>query len=246
MSRLVDEGVPAAEAATVAMSRAEAPLRSVTGSFRSVGRAPSRGAANTVDTVVRAACALDAATLSRVIGHVLERRGVVSGWTEVVAPALQKIGERWATGRCGIEVEHLLSERVASELRAITRQRRVHRAKTASVVMASAADEQHHLPVIALEAALAERRIASVVFGPRTPPDALEAAVVQRNAQVVFIWRSMQAGGAAHPFNGGGSYRGRLVLLGGSGWDTAAGGDGVAHMPDLATAVVRIEAVLGS
>lgn len=249
MSRLVDEGVPAAEAATVALSRDSAVLRSVRRPEQEQVPGPTRGTSSSVDTLVRAALVLDAATLSRVSGHVLERRGAVAGWTHVMVPALREIGERWAAGEFGVEVEHLMSERLGAELRAITRQRRIHRAVAVPVVMASAAGEQHYLPVVALEAALAERRIPCVALGPRTPAAALESAVARRDPKVVFIWRTMQqTGEEVGALNEASALRGRQLILGGPGWKavslTAGQGSDVCHLQDLSTAVARIEAVV--
>ena len=248
MSRLVDEGVPAAEAAQVALSREESALRSTPRPSERKTPTSARRTVSCVDALVRAATVLDAATLSRLGGHVLDRRGVVAGWTQVLAPALREIGDRWATGEVGVEVEHLMSERLGAELRSITQIRRVHRAVTALVVMASAVDEQHYLPVVALEAALAERRIPSVSLGPRTPAGALEAAVVRRAPKVVFLWRSLPpADDDVDSPADSRVLRDQHVVLGGPGWRDVAGQSRpvqVAHVHDMASAVDLIESLV--
>ncbi len=248
MSRLVDEGVPAAAASTVALGRDSAALRAPRPASHERVPGSTRRSSSSVDALVRAAANLDAATLSRVSGHVLELHGVVTAWTEVLAPALREVGERWAAGDVGVEVEHLMSERLGAELRAITRQRRIHRAVAVSVVMASAAGEQHYLPVVALEAALAERRIPSLGLGPRTPSEALVEAVSVRSPKVVFVWRTMRdTGEDLAQVETSPVLQGRAVILGGPGWNGAAvtaGNVEVAQLHDLASVVTRIEALV--
>ncbi len=246
MSRLIADGVPAAEAATVAQSRTQALPRVPRGRVAAPQTARSAGTA--VDALVRAAAELDAATLSRIARQALERHGVVGAWTKVAVPALTEIGRQWESGRIGIEGEHLVSERLGAELRAITRAGRSHRPASAQVVIAGAAGEQHYLPVLALEAALAERRIGSVALGPRTPTAALAAAVERRDPRVVFIWRTMGRPAEDAPASDLRALVHRHVLLGGPGWTTAEtdayGTRRVARVHDLPSAVERIEALV--
>jgi len=246
MSRLTDEGVPAAQAAIVVLTRDVHELqprrRQAT---PAVTQWPSRGAIDSSEALVRAAADLDAATLSRVSAHAMHRLGVVTGWTHVAVPALREIGRRWSAGELGIEVEHLISERLGAELRAVTRARRVHRAAATRVVMASAEDEQHQLPLLALEAALAERRISSVTLGARTPPGPLTALVARRAPTVVFVWATMRrTNDDAVALAAVGGTRPQHVLLGGPGWDGVVidvGPGTLSRVFDLAAAVARIE-----
>jgi len=249
MSRLTDEGVPAAQAAIVALTRDAHELQPRSRRIPSpVAQWPSRGASDSSEALVRAAADLDAATLSRVSAQVLQRNGVVTGWTHVLVPALREIGRRWSAGELGIEVEHLMSERLGAELRAVIRARRVHRVAAAKVLMASAEDEQHQLPLLALEAALAERRISSVTLGARTPPGPLAAAVERRTPTAVFVWATMPRTNAdVVALAAVGGLGPQHVLLGGPGWDgvTIDADPGImSRVFDLAAAVARIEALV--
>ena len=131
--------------------------------------APSeQDATDLVEAIVGAARALDARTMSLLLppGPAPPRRR--RAWVEVFAPALRRVGDLWQEGRLGVQSEHLTSELLQSELRAVVRANRL-RVAGLPVVLASADDEQHHLPLLALEAELARHGVASLFLGPRVP-----------------------------------------------------------------------------
>jgi DNA-binding transcriptional MerR regulator len=221
MSQLIAEGVPPSQAALVSqrsvhdpdavLSRHALPLDD--------SALSGRGVALTINTMARAARDLDSAQLAKMLAQVFDRRGVLTGWTEVVAPLMIGLGEAWARGDMGVEAEHLASECVLTELRHRVRYRTGRRPVTASVLLASAADDQHSLPVIALAAALTERRINIKVLGGRTPTVALAAAIEQVAPRVVFLWSSLQATGHVPRLASAVGPDARLtLLLGGPGW----------------------------
>ncbi len=90
----------------------------------------------------------------------------------------------------GVQAEHLTSELIQSELRAVVRDHRL-RVAGRPVVLAGADDELHHLPLIALEAELARNGVASLFLGPRVPADALVSALRQSRPRAVFVWASL-------------------------------------------------------
>lgn len=228
MSRLVDSGVPAQQAATVASATDDAALTTsaqvppaVLTSFPSpahVGTS-TRATAGAVAALVSAAERLDHVALSRHCAQLFERRGVMAGWTDVAVPALRVIGERWAAGQLGVESEHLASERLATELRGIIAVRRGRRTTSGPVLLASAPEEQHALPLLALEAALSERRVSCLTLGARTPAGALTAAVARSAPRVVFLWASMPRPGDESVLQAWPQVGPRLIVLGGPGWD---------------------------
>ena len=89
-----------------------------------------------------------------------------------------------------MQAEHLTSELLQSELRAVVRANRL-RVAGLPVVLASADDEQHHLPLLALEAELARNGVASLFLGPRVPADALVSALRESRPRAVFLWASL-------------------------------------------------------
>lgn len=252
MSRLLDTGVAAAQAARAARSATEDELaagsRPETSLRRTAGN--QRRASSAIGALVRAARDLQTDELARAISVQLERSGTVEAWERVFAPFLIEVGRQWSQGAFGIESEHLASGVLAAELRAYAARHRSRRPVRARVILTCAEEDQHALPVLALEAALAERKIPALVLGQRVPARALRRAVQVQQPAVVFVWASLtQSVDEDSPWNLG--RRPSLhVLLGGPGWDDGATRlDGVVHVErvhDLDSAVTRIERVLQS
>jgi methanogenic corrinoid protein MtbC1 len=143
-----------------------------------------------VDSIVAAASALDARSLVHLYRAALRRLDFEHAWTDVLAPSLREIGEQWAAGRLGVECEHLASDVLQGELRSIARARRTD-ATGAPVLLVSADDEQHHLPLLALEAELARLGVPALHLGPRVPAQAVVDSMRRTGARAVFVWASM-------------------------------------------------------
>ena len=142
--------------------------------------------------LARAALALDAPAISRVLDRSLRETGVVATWEKLAVPVLVAIGERHAaTGSC-IDVEHLLSTQLLTALATLAG-RLSEPVNTRPVLLACADDEQHSLPLYALAAALAERRVGTRMLGARTPPAALAEAVARIGPAAAFIWSQTPA-----------------------------------------------------
>ena len=193
----------------------------------------AQDASDLVEAIVGAARALDPRTMALLYRQVMRRRDVGRAWVEVFAPALRRVGDLWEDGRLGVQSEHLTSELLQSELRAVVRANRL-RVSGLPVVLASADDEQHHLPLLALEAELARHGVASLFLGPRVPSDALLSTLRESRPRAVFLWASL-ARPQAEPF-----WRDLdvvdwplEVVIGGPGWP-----DGIV-VPDGPVTVVR-------
>jgi MerR family transcriptional regulator, light-induced transcriptional regulator len=198
------------------------------------GSGPTGDVSDLVEAIVSAARTLDPRTMAQLYHQVLRRREVGRAWVEVFVPALRRVGDLWEEGQLGVQSEHLTSELLQSELRAVMRANRL-RVAGAPVILASADDEQHHLPLLALEAELARRGVASLFLGPRVPADALVSALRESRPRALFLWASLSRP-ADEPF-----WR-RLevvdwdleVVIGGPGWH-----DGVA-VPEGPVALMRV------
>jgi DNA-binding transcriptional MerR regulator len=273
MRRLVNTGVPPADAARAALAADVAPAAAVPGPtglvpppteavdadidplFADV--APSGAGAGggnviplpdgspAVRGLARAAMSLDPIACGEIVRETLERRGVVWTWDELVVPVLVGIGRRWEQTGTGVEVEHLLSESVTSALTGVTTRLRAP-INPRPVLLACAPEEMHSLPLFALAAALAERRIGARVLGARMPHDALVAAVRRTGPSAVLLW-------SAYPTSDGGAQAlqelptmrpAPVVLTGGPGW-TEPAPPGVAHVHDLTGAVATIARAVG-
>lgn len=189
MRRLLARGVTAQEAAKVA--------KRLVGDQVSTPEVepdeqPAPDHRRLADRFVEAAQAFDARALHQVAGAALDTLGAVDAWDDVFVPAFVEIGERWADGRLGVEGEHLASSSVLSAMRAHSRRQTLPDLdRSASVIVASAEDDQHKLPVVALEAALCEHGISSVELGSRLPASALETILTTVRPRVLFLWASM-------------------------------------------------------
>jgi len=250
MNKLLDSGVAAAQAAHLARTADEASLTD-----GSAPAAPARAAvhvrrraSSTVSALVRATLALQPDELSRAFAVQLQRRGAVQAWDQVFSPFLVEVGELWAAGELGIECEHLASGVLTAELRAFAVLHRNRRQVPIKVLLACADEEQHTLPVHALEAALAEHKIPSVVLGQGLPGPALARAMATRQPDAVFLWASLPQTAEAQTSWRTGSHGTRRVLLGGPGWDDVplggSGGLELERVHDMHSALSRIERLL--
>ncbi|MDN5798393.1 MAG: MerR family transcriptional regulator [Intrasporangium sp.] len=173
------------------------PTSLMSGAGRSMRTHPSQvpadGAppqARMVESIVSAATALDGQGLSAIYRQSLRQHAVGDAWSDIFVPALSRIGELWADGEVGIEVEHLASEMLQTELRGVSRANRL-RLVGPPVVLANADNEMHHLPLLALEAGLAGHSVATLFLGPRLPTESLVDALVQTKPRVLFLWASL-------------------------------------------------------
>lgn len=225
MRRLVQDGVPAAEAARAALEgTADEPSAPVQFPDRQ-GHLPSRGGGRVLplpgaDDVVRglgrAAMALDAEALVQTVATQLEAHGVLRTWESVLVPLLVSVGQRWAATGEGVEVEHLVSDCIATALR---RHAPTAPATTRPLLLACAPDDLHVLPVQALAAGLGERGLGCRVLGPAVPAQALAAAVRRTGAAALFVWSQTPATGDPAPLAALPVTRPPTALVvGGPGW----------------------------
>ncbi len=235
MHRLTLEGVPAADAARVALAVDAAELSTAPAGATAGDATASEAAAaqavraagqagraerpeDTARGVYRAAKALDAAALSALVGERIARSGVVATWNDVLVPVLVRVGERWARTGQGVEVEHLVSECVLGVLRA-HEQQLPPAVTTRAVLLACVEEEQHSLPIHALSTALAERRVLTRVLGARVPRPALAAAIRRSGPRAVFLWSQLPATARSDAVRELPAVRPPpLVALGGTGW----------------------------
>lgn len=232
MQRLLSTGVPVAEAAArVSGTRPPVPLPETSLLvLPDAGDRPLPDAAAAVRGCARAAASQDASGLRSLLDGLLAAQGVVWTWERVLIPVLVDVGRRWELTGQGIEVEHLLSDIAAAAFRGVT-DRAAPSVNDLPVVLASAPDDLHCLPLHVIAAALAEQRIASLVLGARVTVPALCATVTRVGPPAVLIWAQM----ARDLPEGMAALRaGRtppLILLAGPGWSA----DSVADWPRPAT-----------
>ena len=240
MRRLLERGVSPREAARSAHELDAVELTSLT-----AGELPGDADMDTaafVTAVVKATRLVDPNRLSGLFGGAMRRLGVLEAWTTRLAPALIAIGEAWSAGTVEIVGEHVASERLMAELRLHARGFGPPSGRSA-VVLASAEDDQHSLPVYALEAALAEQGLGSLVLGARVPWHSLADLAGRMLPDVIFVWATLERPGddtLADVIDQ--IPDGTRVLAGGPGW-TALPSPRVHRVADLAEAVRTIAEV---
>ncbi|MFE5536614.1 MerR family transcriptional regulator [Streptomyces sp. NPDC056492] len=246
MCRLTTSGVPPAEAAGAALSRAGRPTGAEAGTAPVPadppprppaavrrGRSPGSGNGLPLDEIrhefrglARAAVRLDGPTMDRLLAELIATHGLVTGWEEVMAPTLHAVGRKWeSTDERYVEVEHLLSWHISTALRRIACAPPTAPG-AAPVLLSCVPGEQHTLPLEALAAGLAERGLPMRMLGADVPAGALNAAVRRMGPSAVVLWS--QSRHTASPalarmvaktgFGIKGARTRPLVVLAGPGW----------------------------
>jgi hypothetical protein len=261
MRRLMLEGVGTADAARTATETGAAALpaaddllpeapapaaRGRRGSRTGGGRVvATRDAGPAARGLARAAMGLDSDACTALLRASLARSGVVATWNELLVPVLTGVGDRWRSTGAGVEVEHLLSECAEAALRSVPAAAGQPR-NARPVLLAALEPEDHRLPLVALAAALAERRVAVRPLGARLPPRALVDAVNRTGALAVFLWAQGAAGPARLPDGDllAGVRPRPVMVLGGPGWDGEADRAGLTRVTDLESAVTAVLTVV--
>ena len=208
MRRLVIAGIAPAQAASAARElvvEAEhlAPvhrLHVVSSTEAGDPREPGRHGGGTVIAMpgggpvlrglARAAQTLDTAACTAIVSESLDQRGVIWTWDNLLVPVLVAVGDRWQDSGRGVEVEHALST-VVQECLASTTRILGEPLNCRAVLLACAPEEMHTLPLWAVAAALAERRVYARVFGSGLPAASLLAAVHRLGPAAVFVWAQL-------------------------------------------------------
>jgi transposase-like protein len=202
------------------------------------------GAGRAARGLARAAFALDPAAVRRIVEASIGSGGLAVTWDEVVRPVLDAVDVRVrGTGR-GVEVARLLEECAAVVFHA-----RAYAlpppAPMRPVLVAGMPGDEYGVPLAALGAVLAERRIACRSFGPALPAPALVAAIRRVAPAAVVLWSQLTTTAdvdvvAALPVT-----RPRFrTYVAGPGWEGAALPRGVERLGSLTDAADRIGATV--
>lgn len=221
---------------------------------RTIGRVPvqhgmaiSDGAV-TVRGLARAAMALDPVAVTEIIELSIQRRGTLITWEALLTPFFVTMGDRIMTTGEGVEVEHLVSHCVCTVFGRIGANLK-QTGQGRPVLLAGVAGEQHVLPLFALCAALAERRVPTRMLGACLPAPSLGAAMRRSGPAVVFLWAQLPRVGTPAYLDALPSVRpAPILVLGGPGWDM--GGrrlpNNLQRVRCLSEAVDRVVAVAGT
>jgi DNA-binding transcriptional MerR regulator len=204
---------------------------------------PIHGGSPKARGLARAALALDAPAVRRIVAESLVERGTVWTWDHLLAPVLIGVGERFESTGQGVDLEHLLSESIVGALRDVAHS--VPESKTSRpVLLASAPEDMHTLPLHAVAAALAERGIPTRMLGARLPVEALVAAVRRSGPPAVMLWSHDDITGDPEVLTAVPALRpAPCLVVGGPGWPMELP-PGVVRVSDLTDAVTRISAAV--
>jgi DNA-binding transcriptional MerR regulator/methylmalonyl-CoA mutase cobalamin-binding subunit len=177
LRRLCDEGMAAAEAAKVVLAQrtnglANAPVV-----------APHAAA---IDRILAAIRRFDDAELDRELRKLLFLGTAVTILDEVVTPLLYEVGRLWHSGELSVAEEHLASQRIGTLLRDLVRLSPGALAEQA-VVLASFADDEHDLGLLAMALRFSGWGLRPVFLGARTPPGAIRSAVQAMRPALVAL-----------------------------------------------------------
>jgi len=251
MRRLVMDGVMPAEAARVAQIsdlrnfvKPLTELHLVADEEMPEGVIEFDSPKNACRGLTRAAGMLDDNACHVLVSRLLDAKGVLWTWDNVIVPVLVALGEKWASTGEGTEIEHMLSEVIISELKAVSLSID-QPVNSRPVVLVSAPHEQHTLPLYAVAAALAEHQISSRILGARMPAAALASTCRKLGPSAVVIWSQslgtadLQTWRAIEP-----QRPAPLKLAIGPGWGADLPGD-VTNTPSLAQTLITLAQACG-
>ena len=179
MRDLCAQGVSAAQAAATVTRERGAQGEGIAGGGASRPRS--------VERLVQAAARLDGGAIDRELALATELDDVIGAFEGVVKPAMEQIGELWASGALSVGHEHFASERIGSFLLAGLRTAHVADAGPRSVLLACFDEEQHELPLLGVAVRFAQWGFRPLLLGARTPPAAVGATIATARPSLVAL-----------------------------------------------------------
>jgi MerR family transcriptional regulator, light-induced transcriptional regulator len=192
--------------------------------------------------LARAATALDADAVRRLLNESIAAVGAQITWDLAVRPVLVAIAQRWADTGTGIEIEHLLSDCVTGVFSALAASTPTTTARP--VLLAGMAGDQHQLPIVVLAATLAQRGVTCRSLGTDLPADALFAAIRRTAPAALLLWSQLSDTADPDLLTSLPRTRpGFRIFIGGPGWADVTVGPRVVRLSSLHEATDAISAV---
>ena len=143
-----------------------------------------------VDALITAVDQLDERRADKVLSDAFAYHTVERVCVQVIAPAMQQIGERWAAGTCNVVVEHFATMVVSAQLQALMRTMPAPRGRPL-IFVACVPGEQHALPALMLTLLLRRAGWRALFFGADLPLDDLATIVPDLQPDVVILSASI-------------------------------------------------------
>ena len=188
--------------------------------------------------------ALDVNFVRTTLRAQLKSFGAIATWHHSIAPLLRELGEQWEERDHAIAMEHSLSSLLMEILGESSQVESP--INTRPILLTSAPEEQHVLPLYALAAALAEKSIATHLLGARTPSRAIAAVMAKNGPSAVFIWSQSSQSSQLVDFSCFPSIRpAPRIVTGGPGFADIPHPAGVVHARSIDEALSLIIGPLG-
>lgn len=157
----------------------------------------ARTAEELQDGIVAATAASDAAALRLLVDQSLTLTSLHESFVDVLAPALNRVGEQWARGEINVAQEHLVSSTVRAALLSLLSDQRGDVRGTA--VLACAPGERHEIGLLMLAVLLRSDGWQVAYLGADTPyADAVRLADDLGARALCFSAASSESAAALH------------------------------------------------
>lgn len=110
------------------------------------------------DELVAAAVALDGQKVEAVLDYALATASPVAALQQVIEPALERIGELWAQGRCSVAGERLATGKILARLLNLLEASNAGQSSRPRAICACLPDEQHEVGALVTAYALSRQR----------------------------------------------------------------------------------------
>ena len=173
MQRLVARGMPVREAAEAAFGRSPA--------------GPAVPAARRARELEDAADELRYASVAGLLDETLGTLGPAAAWTDVLAPVLRGLGNRWQRGDACFASEWALTSEISLAFERFSR-RFPAAVPGRPVLLACCPAERHSLPIEALRATLAEAAVPVAYLGQLVPAETVADLAARLDPVLVVLW----------------------------------------------------------
>ena len=138
-----------------------------------------------VELIIQAVSAANAKQVQTCFRQLYKEQGLVKFITEIAAPLLHTVGERWASGQLHVFEEHFLSQQLIQFLNSeISKMITVNKPE---VLLATLPGEEHTLGILMVSAMLSAHNISSINLGAEVPMDQIRHAVDKFHVDTIGI-----------------------------------------------------------
>ena len=128
-----------------------------------------------IESILKAVIKGDAEEVRQCLSRLFKQQGLSDFIVLTVAPLVQIVGERWASGQLNVYEEHFISQQLIQFVNAEIAKIQVT-TKKPKVLLATLPGEQHSLGLLMVSAVLSARDISIVSLGAEVPIDQIRSA----------------------------------------------------------------------